>query len=155
MRAGFEARYESPEKLHITLAFLGNVDPDAVPGLEAVVTDVARQVKPFALTLDRLSAFPNERRPRVIYIGAREQGPTFRDVANRLRGGYRALGFAFDDDALAHVTIARVKKPVHARTLPLLDVESIVLHVEDLVLFEAVPEGPKTRYVVRYSQAIA
>ncbi|MBV9233863.1 MAG: RNA 2',3'-cyclic phosphodiesterase [Candidatus Eremiobacteraeota bacterium] len=135
---GYAGRYEAAEKLHVTLAFLGYVEPQNVERIVAALDAASRGAASFSVTLDKLGAFPHERKPRVIYVGAREQGPAFRGLAQRVRAAYGAEGFAFAGDAVAHVTIARVKPP--QRPLPLVDVSPITLQVERLTLFESLPD---------------
>lgn len=146
---GFEARFESPEKLHITLAFLGNVNPDAVTPIEEKLHVVARECAPLSLTLDKLGAFPHERAPRIIYIGARAQGVAFRQLAHGVRGAYRELGFEFKDDAVAHVTIGRVKEHDRRRVLPLLEIQPMIVLVSAITLFESRPVAGTSRYEIR------
>jgi 2'-5' RNA ligase len=145
--SGFDARFEAPEKLHITLAFLGWVDPESVEAVRDALKAVAEGVAPFDLTLDKLGAFPHERKPRVAWIGAREQGAAFRNLAHAARTAYEALGFTFDKEAVAHVTIARVKGgDAH---LLMLDLKPMNLAVRELTLFESIPAGRTTHYEVR------
>jgi RNA 2',3'-cyclic 3'-phosphodiesterase len=148
--ANFDARYELTEKLHVTLAFLGRVEPPQLDDVEKILDDVAGNHDPFELTLDRLGAFPHERRPRVIWIGSRAQGLPFRTLATELRERYGAMGFSFEDDVVAHVTIGRVKGG-SARTLPLLDIAAMQLRVATLALFESLPDTQTTRYIVRHA----
>ncbi|MBV9271410.1 MAG: RNA 2',3'-cyclic phosphodiesterase [Candidatus Eremiobacteraeota bacterium] len=144
---GLIARYERPEKLHITLAFLGWVDPEMVEPIAGAMNRVAAEHKPFALRLDRVGAFPQERRPRVVWVGSQEQGQAFRDVSRALQNAYRDLGFSFDKDAVAHVTIARVKEP--RSPLPMLDsIEPVNQRVKSLTLFDSIPDKGTTRYEV-------
>jgi 2'-5' RNA ligase len=96
--------------------------------------------------LDKLGAFPHERKPRVVYIGAREQGSTFRALAQRVRSAYAALGFPFEKDAVAHVTIARIKDP--KRPLALVEFAPIRLAIERVTLFESLFD--KTQSTSRY-----
>jgi RNA 2',3'-cyclic 3'-phosphodiesterase len=146
---GFDARYEPPEKLHVTLAFLGFVEPRRCEELASTLRATALAARRFALTLDRLGAFPHERRPRVVFVGAREQGSAFRGIAQNVRSAYANLGFAFKDDAVAHVTIARVKES--KRPLPLVEFPPIRLAVEGLTLFESLPDPARktSRYEVK------
>ncbi len=146
-RAAFEARYEAPEKLHATLAFLGNVPDESLPALAQVVHRVASHHAPFDLVLDRLGAFPNERRPRIVFVGTRMRGAEFRTLAHDLRHAYAELGFTFEDDAVAHVTIARVKGGSQ-RPLPAIDVRAHRLHVQTIVLFRSAREQDTTRYEI-------
>ena len=145
-RTGFAAKYEASEKFHVTLAFLGNVAAHQVDAIAAALDGAAAQTAPFALTLDKIGAFPHERRPRVVYIGAREQGAPFRALAQSVRGSFAALGFQFDDDSVAHVTIARVREP----RAPLRSIEfaPIGFEVGALSLFESLfdPKANTSRY---------
>ncbi len=147
-RAGFAAKYELAGKFHVTLAFLGNVAANRCEEIAAALDGVAAQTAPFALTLDKTGGFPHERRPRVVYIGAREQGTQFRALAQSVRESYTALGFKFDDDSVAHVTIARVRDP----RAPLRSIEfaPIAFKVESLSLFESIfdPKANTSRYEI-------
>ncbi len=151
--ARFEARYESPEKLHITLAFLGNVNTTQTNDVEDALTSVASRSKSFDLELNRVGAFPHERRPRIVYVGSYDAGPGFRALAGALRAAYRELGFSLDEDAVAHVTIARVKGG-SKRPLPLVEPAATFQRVERIVLFESLPHEGSTRYDVRARAAL-
>src|SRR5271156_443145 len=65
----FAARYEDPAKLHVTLAFLGNVEATRVDEIENAARAAAGGCTHFEITLDKLGAFPHERKPRVVYVG--------------------------------------------------------------------------------------
>jgi 2'-5' RNA ligase len=144
---GIYARFEPPEKLHITLAFLGYVEPERIEEIGKALHAIARGRPEFELHLDKVGAFPHERRPRVIWIGSRDQGAEFRDLARASRDAYAELGFSFDKNAIAHVTIARVKEG-HAH-LSILEIEPIRVPVKAITLFESIPDGRTTRYEVR------
>jgi RNA 2',3'-cyclic 3'-phosphodiesterase len=149
----FEARFEPAEKLHITLAFLGRVDDSQHAAVVSTLDEVAAQHTPFEVALDKVGAFPHERRPRVIFVGSRAQGVVFRALATDLRARYATLGFSFDDDVVAHVTIARVKGG-STKPLPMLDVPTSLLRVGALALFESLPDRQTTRYVVQRVSAM-
>jgi RNA 2',3'-cyclic 3'-phosphodiesterase len=146
--ASFQARYESPEKLHVTLAFLGSVNAERLPDIEYALSSVAASHVPFEVEFNRLGAFPHTRRPRVIYFGSYDAGAPFRALARGLRGAYRELGFSFDQDLVAHVTIARVKGG-SARPLPQLEPAPAPLRIESIALFESLAHAGTTRYLVR------
>jgi RNA 2',3'-cyclic 3'-phosphodiesterase len=146
-KSGFDARYEVPEKLHVTLAVLGFVEASRVDDVVCDLPVSGAGSAPFEVTLDKLGAFPHERKPRVVYIGAREQGACFRQLAESVRRTYAGRGFEFEQDPVAHVTIARVKET--RRSLPLIEFPSITLLVERLTLFESLPDraASTSRYV--------
>ncbi|HEY6325087.1 MAG TPA: RNA 2',3'-cyclic phosphodiesterase [Candidatus Cybelea sp.] len=136
-RTGFAARYEVRDKLHVTLAFLGYVASERYAAVVSALVAAAKAA-PFALTLDKLGGFPHERRPRIAYVGAREQGAPFRALAKNVRRAYSALEFEFNNDPVAHVTIARIKAP--SRPLTLIEFSPITLRMECLTLFESLPD---------------
>jgi len=145
--SGLDARFESPGKLHITLAFLGWVEPQAVEPVRDALARTAENVNAFDVTLDKVGAFPHERKPRVIWIGASDQGAAFRELSRTLRAVYETLGFHFEKENVAHVTLARVKGgDAH---LPMLGVPPMKLAVRELTLFESIPAERTTRYEVR------
>lgn len=149
-RTGFAATYEDPSKMHVTLAFLGSVDGDRSTAIEDAMTQTAGRCKRFTVALDRIGAFPHERKPRVVYAGAREQGEAFRTLCERLREAYRELGFRFHDDAVAHVTIARIKGG-SLRPLPLIEFVPAIVLADRVTLFESVYDKAQdtSRYQAR------
>jgi len=151
---GFAARYEAPEKLHVTLAFLGFVEAARADGLAKILAAAADRAQPFSLVIDKLGAFPHERNARVVYLGAREQGTPFRRLAADVRSAYAAAGFEFAQDPVAHVTIARAKDS--RRSLPPVGVSPIALDVAEIALFESLPDPARktSRYEVVATTAL-
>lgn len=150
--SGLNARFEAPEKLHITLAFLGWVEPEAIGSIGEALEQATHEGAPFDLTLDKLGAFPHERRPRVVWLGARKNNAAFQSLARTVRAEFEELGVSFEKDALAHITLARVKGgDAH---LPQLDVKPMNLQVNALTLFESIPYSRTTRYEVRARSAL-
>jgi 2'-5' RNA ligase len=144
---GLDGRFDDASKFHITLAFLGRVEAERVDEISESLASIGNAAQPFTLTLDKIGAFPNERRPKVVWIGARDQGAPFRRLARAARTAYEQLGFRFNKDAVAHVTVARVKSGnAH---VPMIDVPAIHVRVEEIALFESLPAGKTTRYEVR------
>ena len=152
--SGLDGRFEAPAKFHITLAFLGWVDAKDVTEIDRAMHAASKAQPRFTLTLDRIGAFPHERRPRIVWIGSNDQGAAFRSLSQSLREVYAALGFAFDKHAVAHVTIARTKEP--RAPLPMLDaIDPIPLHVKRVALFESLPDSTTTRYEVLSHASLA
>ncbi|HTU83658.1 MAG TPA: RNA 2',3'-cyclic phosphodiesterase [Candidatus Acidoferrales bacterium] len=147
-RTGFAARYESADNYHLTLAFLGNVAAGRFAQMTAALRRAANACAAFEICLDKLGAFPHERKPRIVFAGARRQGPKFAAMAATVRDVYRSEGFRLEGDAIAHVTIARVKDP--RRPLPPVEIQPIRFAVRSIALFESVldPERGSSRYTV-------
>lgn len=97
------------ENLHLTLKFLGDVEEGIVPSLMEAVERAAEGVPPATLTLRGTGAFPNLRRPRVVWVGV-EDGESLVTVARRLEEGLEPMGFARERRRFSpHLTVARVK----------------------------------------------
>jgi len=64
------------------------------------------------------------------------------------------MGFVFKDDAVAHVTIARVKDA--KRPLPLVEVAPAAVEVQRLALFESIPDPARktSRYEIVAAAAL-
>ncbi len=144
VEAGVAGKFESPEKLHVTVAFLGHRPDSDLAEITQALRDANLDCRPFSLEFSRLGAFPNERRPRVIWIGPKLESTPFAVCAKTVRSSYTRLGFTFEHEASPHVTICRPKFAL-ARALPALRGRAM-LDVVGLTLFRSLPAGPTTRY---------
>lgn len=142
--AGVAGKFESPEKMHVTVAFLGSTPEPDLPAVTQALRAASAACRPFELDFARLGAFPSERRPRVVWIGPAHESAAFVSCAGRVREAYERLGFAFDHDALPHITICRPKF-VASQRLPALTAGA-TLSVAGLTLFQSLPAGQTTRY---------
>lgn len=100
----------APGQYHITLKFLGETDTDACRRLRDDARKLAPPVAAQPYALKGLGAFPNIRRPRVLWCGLDL------DVAalSRLQGSIEELcaGYGFKREARSfspHLTLARVR----------------------------------------------
>jgi RNA 2',3'-cyclic 3'-phosphodiesterase len=158
-REGISARWVPPENWHVTLAFLGEIDdaryPAVVTAFKSVLAPVVRgqaslthnRIAPFSLHLSGIGAFPNLRRPRVLWVGGKECDSAFGAAALAIRSAFTPLGFRFDDAATAHVTIGRASGSISVRP-PTLQA-AISMPVTRFVLFESARGRAGVRYVER------
>jgi RNA 2',3'-cyclic 3'-phosphodiesterase len=144
---GWPGRWVAPENYHLTVAFLGSVDPARLPEVVKAVQDTAPRVRPFDVPLDAVGAFPNARRPRVVWVGPGLAVPAFEALCGLVRHELAALGFTFDPHTDAHVTLARAAGPTTA--LPPADAPTIApLRVAQLTLYQSFTERSGARYEV-------
>ena len=58
-----------PENMHLTLKFFGDVNARQVEAIIDIVTHTAKSIRPFTLRLGNVGAYPNNRSPRVLWVG--------------------------------------------------------------------------------------
>ena len=140
---GDEVRWVRPETLHVTLRFLGDVEPDRVAELAARVGEALADAAPFELRLGEAVAFPSPRRPRVVALGVAPEEPLV-ELAGRVERGVVAAGLPPEERRFrAHLTLGRLR----GRRLPELASvpapEASPFAVDEVVLFssELRPEG--------------
>jgi len=113
----FPVRWVAPEGLHITVKFLGAVDPDHVPGVREGLERAVAGAKPFPVLLSGFGAFPSPRRPRVVWAGC-EAVPPFELLQDRVEREMQELGFPVEARVFhPHVTMGRVRRGANDRTL--------------------------------------
>jgi 2'-5' RNA ligase len=110
-RAAQFVRWVAPENIHLTLKFLGDVDATQMPALERAVMDAGVGFAPFTLTLHALGAFPNLRKPNVVWIGLQGEIESAARLAEKIDAACAELGYAREARPFApHLTLGRVKK---------------------------------------------
>jgi 2'-5' RNA ligase len=119
------------EKIHLTLAFLGEVSPDRADDL-VKAADKVREA-PFDLVLDRIGAF---RRARVTWVGSGDPAPPLVSVEATLREALRARGFELEERPFTpHVTLVRKAE----KTLAPESIEPIAWRVQEIALVSSEP----------------
>lgn len=104
-------RRPRPEGLHLTLHFLGDVPRERVPALGEALAAVAGLPAPY-LRLAGTGAFPDPSRPRVLWVGVREEPGTEGRLERLARATARALSAGeLGGPFRAHVTVARPRDP--------------------------------------------
>ena len=106
-------RFVDPETAHLTLSFLGDVDPERVGAVEAALDRAVADagVDPFDLRVGGFGVFPALDYISVVWAGVREgagvaETTRLNDAVERELG---KLGFEGDDHAFTpHVTLARM-----------------------------------------------
>jgi RNA 2',3'-cyclic 3'-phosphodiesterase len=115
-----------PEKIHLTLAFLGEIPAERCPEL----IGAAREIRgaPFTLKLDRVGSF---RRARVAWAGTSEAPRALVDLQAALAARLASRGFGLEEREFApHLTLARRIE----RSLPPASIAPIAMRATALAL---------------------
>jgi len=101
-----------PEKLHLTMKFLGETSEGDAERLVAAANLVAARHRPLEMTLGGVGAFPNFRRARVVWIGV-ESEPRLELLHHDLEVACGDAGFEVEGRPFRpHITLARVRTPL-------------------------------------------
>lgn len=104
------ARWVPTAQIHLTLAFLGEVEEARVEQLRAELARIHRP--PFPLTLTGMGCFPSWQQPRVLWVGLLSQ-PQLLALVAAVQNALRACDLPQDERPFsAHITLARLKRPV-------------------------------------------
>lgn len=139
-------RYVRPENIHLTIKFLGNVQPQSLAGAEEYLAAVGERHEPFEVELSGFGAFPSEGRGRVLWVGADRGSDRLGAIAADVEDALEPLGFERDPRAYRpHVTLGR------ARGRPfILDetkaLERLAFRAERLTLVRSVLRKDGARY---------
>ena len=101
----------APEGIHLTLKFLGNISAEKVTDITGVMEQASQEVSPFQLQLTEVGAFPNMRRPRVLWVGIKGEVDKLVSWQQRIDNGLVPLGFAKEARPFTpHLTLARLRE---------------------------------------------
>lgn len=97
---------EPPEKLHITVKFIGEVSEKRM----LVISEVLRKIKmePFEVELIGTGAFPSKEKPRVLWVGAKSE--ELKKLFELVEESLHPLGIPREwREYQPHLTLGRVK----------------------------------------------
>lgn len=106
-------RWVDPAGIHLTLAFLGELDDERLAEAIAATEAAAPRVRPFSYRLSNLGIFGSPRQPRVIWMGIEETAGVLPRLHRILNQELASRGFETDSRPFSpHLTLARVKAPL-------------------------------------------
>jgi 2'-5' RNA ligase len=110
-------RWVDPHNVHLTLKFLGDVSPANLEHLADLLKAETRLHEPFTMDVAGLGAFPNNRRPRVIWIGLNTP-PALDALWRGVEKTAVQLGYAPEGRPFSpHLTIGRVGQNISSTDL--------------------------------------
>jgi 2'-5' RNA ligase len=107
-------RWMTPQNIHLTLKFLGDIKLSGVNQLKDALKQECRRHGPFEIRVGTLGAFPNIHRPRVIWIGV-QAPPELAALQQGIETSLLTLGYPPEDRQFSpHLTLGRVSQQVRA-----------------------------------------
>jgi RNA 2',3'-cyclic 3'-phosphodiesterase len=143
-------RWYSPEQMHLTVQFMGNMDDGQVERLQELVAPAVQDLPAFTLELGEVGWFP---RAKVVWCGVKGELNLLQQLQKAV---VTSLAPAFDvgtynhDAFRPHITLGRLHSA--QGSLPPVQAAGLSWRVDGLHLYESVSAGPKgPDYPVRHT----
>jgi RNA 2',3'-cyclic 3'-phosphodiesterase len=151
-KSKLDVRWVKPDKIHLTIVFLGDVREGDISAIGREIEKVCFGFHPFDFSLKGLGLFPDMKRPRILWVGYEgdvERITSLRDVLQE-----RLTSFEIKEEKRQfkpHLTLGRFRNPgrVDAKLDEIMarheGLSSPTFQASELVLFksELKPQGPE------------
>jgi len=154
LTASKEFRLIGPEKLHLTLKFLGDVAEDDLDSVKQALGPLRGRHEPFEVETSNFGAFPSERRPRILWAGVGEGSGPLRAVAQSVEDLLEPAGFGREQRPyVPHLTLGRARGRQAKFDSASVSPPALRFTVSGVDLVESVPRAGGVTYSVleRYS----
>ena len=107
-------RLTAPERVHLTLKFLGEVPSGDVPHLTAALERINRHGDPFEAATSGFGAFPSARRARILWAGIEDGAEQLVSLARAVETLLVPEGLPREDRPFVpHLTLGRARRPAN------------------------------------------
>lgn len=146
-----DVKWVEPENLHVTLKFLGYIKDEEVVDISKAIKESVQDICPFSLSIEGLGAFPDLKRPNVVFVNIKEADKNLATLHTRLDERLSSFGIKRENRRYEpHLTIGRVRSRKNTNLLTH-EIESnkAIFFGQELVesialmMSELSPEGPR------------
>jgi 2'-5' RNA ligase len=136
-------RWVRPEGIHLTLKFLGEVEPDRIEAIVHKAEETIQGIGPFTVEIRGGGGFPSAKNPRVIWIGVENHSGMLKQLQARVEAGMEELGFPQERRGYTpHLTVGRLRSGKGSNTVgQALDAirasELGTMEVREIILFRS------------------
>ena len=143
-----------PESIHLTLKFLGYVEPSFVSPLFSALEPIGEKHAPFSVDVQGLGVFPQVRHPRIFWVGLTGNTQALQDLVFEIDVVLEAMGFPPEEKTYhPHLTLARIKRENAKVGLALIQTRALeskpnlgTLIVDRFTLFQSDLDSSGARY---------
>ena len=143
-----DVRWTAVTSIHLTLKFLGEINPAGLPRLTLLLRENTAPIPPLSLGIRGLGAFPDLRNPRVVWCGLEGQISRLTELQTAVERACTDAGFASEDRPFRpHLTLGRVRGSSNLRALAdYIKIGSTLAHgfeVRDFHVYQSIlrPQG--------------
>jgi len=109
--SGADARWVKPNRMHLTLRFLGNDVPvQIVEAIGGSLRDSLAPIERFGVSIGGLGAFPSVAKPRVVWIGIEPHDGPLQELHGAVEDAVEKAGWSREEKPFTpHLTLGRIK----------------------------------------------
>jgi len=105
-----DVRWTKYSNIHLTLKFLGDVPLSKIDKIGEALREVAVQFPAFTMSLAGIGAFPNSRKPRIVWAGVKKGADELKEIASSIDLSMKRLGFPPEKRRFSpHLTVGRIR----------------------------------------------
>ena len=142
-------KWVEPDKLHLTLKFLGETPNERITQIKQILTHFVEDKKEFEIAFDKVGIFGSSYNPRVIWFGL-NNNHLIKEMGENLLQYFHENGFNRDrQNFVPHLTIGRIKKIENKKyfqtVIDKVKDENIQrFNIKEIVLYQSIlkPTGP-------------
>lgn len=135
-----------PDKLHLTLAFIGEQDDSLKESLVEVMNQASTNIHPFQITPAYVDGFPNIHSPHTLWVGVKGDIDKLMVVRERIKDGLENLHLPVDERRFVpHIAIgklhgSKIRQNQEIAIQQIMSVSFKPINVSSIKLFESVPD---------------
>jgi RNA 2',3'-cyclic 3'-phosphodiesterase len=136
-----DVKWESQDKFHITLVFLGNVNQSKLELLATALHKSVQQFSSSSIIFESMGAFPHPHNPRIVWMGIRPN-QIIQDLQAEIARVCAEFRFPKEERLFhPHITLGRVKGPQNlvrlTEAIKTITFEPIETHCSEVLLMKS------------------
>jgi len=110
-------KWVEPVNFHLTLKFFGETPVSQIEKINKELERICNKFEPFSMIINKVGIFGSSYKPRVIWLGFKEE-ELLKKLGKKVLSHLNDAGFLSDrQNFVPHLTIARIKKIDHKESL--------------------------------------
>ncbi len=142
-----QAKITDLDKVHLTLAFLGEQEDNLKDNLIKIIQDAALGISSFEVTPAYIDGFPDVHHPKVLWVGVKGDIDKVLMIREKIKDGLESLKLPFDERRFTpHITIAKFSNTFNIDRDLEVNLEKIMtlpfdpIKISSIKLFESLPQ---------------
>lgn len=143
-----QARLTTLDKIHLTLAFIGEQADQLKNRLTSIIESAAENIPVFEVAPAYIDGFPDIHHPQVLWVGVKGDIDKILLVREKVKDGLENLHLPVDERRFVpHITIAKLNNQFSIDRNLEVELEKIMavafdpIQISSIKLFESMPEG--------------